>query len=259
MDYEYRGLMAVTWDLFRGDTSQWSDRFFYRDRIREHGAPVLDVGCGTGRLLLDFLHEGVDMDGVDNSPEMLTLCREKAQSLGLEPTLYAQVMESLDIPRRYQTIIVPSSSFQLLLEEESAKQTMRRFYDHLLPGGALIMPFMDLGKFWDGESTDWSEWRLAREATREDGTHFRKFSRNRYTPETRMEHTEDRYEAEVNGVIVASEEHRRSPATRSYTQEQALTLYREAGFSNLQLYREFTQEPASGEDRVFSLCGIKPQ
>ena len=74
-DYEYRGLLAQTWDLFRGDTSQWTDRFFYREFINQHGGRVLDVGCGTGRLLLDYLMDGVDIEGVDNSPEMLTLCR----------------------------------------------------------------------------------------------------------------------------------------------------------------------------------------
>ena len=78
-DYEYRDLLAKTWDLMRGDTAQWPDRFFYREFIDRHGGPVLDVGCGTGRLLLDYLMDGIDIDGVDNSPEMLALCREKAR------------------------------------------------------------------------------------------------------------------------------------------------------------------------------------
>ena len=50
-NYEYRGLIASNWDLLRGDTSEWDDRFFFLDVVRESGPPVLDVGCGTGRLL----------------------------------------------------------------------------------------------------------------------------------------------------------------------------------------------------------------
>ncbi|HYB01252.1 MAG TPA: class I SAM-dependent methyltransferase, partial [Ktedonobacteraceae bacterium] len=77
-DYEYRGLIAEAWDLLRGDTSEWEDRPFYRDIIRASGQPALDIGCGTGRLLLDYLADGIDIDGVDVSPEMLEVCRQKA-------------------------------------------------------------------------------------------------------------------------------------------------------------------------------------
>ena len=70
-DYEYQGLMAQTWDLLRGDTSVWPDRPFYRAIIEQRDGPALDVGCGTGRLLLDYLQSGLDVDGIDNSPEML--------------------------------------------------------------------------------------------------------------------------------------------------------------------------------------------
>src|SRR5271168_2093708 len=113
LDYEYRGLMAATWDIKRGDTTNCEDRIFFRDIVHQYGQPALDVGCGTGRIVLDYLSEGVDIDGVDNSPEMLAICRVKAQQRGLQPNLYQQTMETLDLPRRYRTILVPSSSFQL--------------------------------------------------------------------------------------------------------------------------------------------------
>src|SRR5262245_12513715 len=154
-DYEYRGLMASLWDFFRGDTSTWSDRFFFREAIRRYGQPVLDIGCGTGRLLLDFMAEGVDIDGIDNSPEMLALCRQKAQQLGLEPRLFQQTMEELHLPRHYQTIIVPSSSFQLVLDPPAAKEAIRRFVAHLQPGGVLVMPFMIIWKEGDPLQTEW--------------------------------------------------------------------------------------------------------
>jgi hypothetical protein len=46
-DYEYRGLLAASWDLLCGDTSTWSDRPFYRETILHSGQPALDIGCGT--------------------------------------------------------------------------------------------------------------------------------------------------------------------------------------------------------------------
>ena len=47
-DYEYRDMLASTWDLLRGDMSDSPDRQFFRDIIQESGQPALDVGCGTG-------------------------------------------------------------------------------------------------------------------------------------------------------------------------------------------------------------------
>ena len=254
--YEYRGMLASTWDLLRGETAGWPDRRFYRELIEEHGQPVLDVGCGTGRLLLDYLQEGIDIDGVDLSPEMLALCREKAERLGLTPTLFQQSMAALSLPRAYRTILVPSSSFQLLVNPADAQEAMRCFYGHLQPGGALAMPFMALWQ--EGEPVD-TGWRAAGEATRPaDGAIIRRWSRSTFDTVNRLEHTWDRFETLRSGEVIAAEEHERSPATRWYTQDEALRLYEEAGLTRVRVYRGFTRAPASAEDRVFSVVGERP-
>ena len=102
-EYEYRGLIASSRDLLRGDTSQWEDRSRYLEFVAQYGQPGLIVGYGTGRLVLDYLEAGIDVDGVDVSPEMLALCRQEAERLGLNPALYQQGMEALALPRRYRT------------------------------------------------------------------------------------------------------------------------------------------------------------
>lgn len=254
--YEYRDLVATTWDLLRGDTSLWPDKFFYRDFITLNGGPVLDVGCGTGRLLLDYMSDGIDIDGVDNSPEMLALCREKASGLGLNPTLFQQSMEDLDLPRRYRIILVPSSSFQLVMDIDSAKRTMKHFYKHLISGGVLIMPFMIIWQEGNPLETDWV---LDAEVERpDDGAVIRRWSRARYDLKNQLEHTETRFEGSLDGEIIASEYHARSPATRWYTQNQACDLYHQAGFTDLLLFSEFSHQPASDEDTIFSMVGTKP-
>jgi hypothetical protein len=70
---------------------------------------------------------------------MLDLLRQKAAALGLDPRVYLQTMETLDLPRRYRVILVPSSSFQLLTEPVAAAEALRGFYWHLEPGGVLVM------------------------------------------------------------------------------------------------------------------------
>jgi ubiquinone/menaquinone biosynthesis C-methylase UbiE len=254
--YEYGGMLAKTWDLLRGDTSRWPDRFFYQVFISKHGGRLLDVGCGTGRLLLDFMSEGLDIEGVDNSPEMLSRCRDKARGMGLAPTLYQQSMVDLDLPHRYRIIIVPSSSFQLVTEIEDARKAMSRFFQHLEPGGLLIMPFMLI---WQEGAPLAHDWALDGEETYpEEGAVIRRWSRARYDPDQQLEHTETRFEKVIAGEIILSEYHSRSPATRWYSQDQARDLYEQAGFTNLRMFSEFSRQPARDDDRIFCVAGAKP-
>jgi ubiquinone/menaquinone biosynthesis C-methylase UbiE len=94
----YRGLVAEYWDIQRGDTSKWSSRAFFPELIRRSGQPALDVACGTGRLLIDYLKEGIDIDGVDISHEMVDIASRNASSEGLAAQLYVQPSRHLTSP-----------------------------------------------------------------------------------------------------------------------------------------------------------------
>lgn len=84
VDYEYRGMIASSWDLLRGDTSQFPDRRFYREVINDTGEPVLIVGCGTGRLLLEYLADGIDVEGVDVSLAQLSEMLQRAGYIDIQ-------------------------------------------------------------------------------------------------------------------------------------------------------------------------------
>lgn len=250
--YEYHGLMVKYWDLLRGDTSQWPDRSQFLEVIKKYGQPVLDIGCSSGRLVLDYLAQGIDIDGVDISPEMIALCRQNAQKRGLNPSLYVQDMTELNLPRRYRTILIPSSSLQLLLNPAQPPAALKRVYEHLEPGGVCISSFMTL---WQpGEPLE-SE--FTQEATSEDGFLVRRAGWWRYNPATGLDETRDVWEVLSDGKVVESETHVQSPATRSYTQEQALALFRRAGFQNIQVFSEFTFDPAQPTDSLFTVLGVK--
>ena len=239
--------------MLRGDTSTWEDRFFYLEVIRKYGEPVLDVGCGTGRLLLDFLAQGIEIEGVDNSPDMLAVCRQKASALGLQPTLYEQYLENLSLPHLYRTILIPSSTLQLIIEPSMVKQALQKVYDQLLPGGVVSASIM--GLWQEGEPLHQS-WEKSAVRTG-DGATFRREVTNRYEPEKEIEHTQDLYQLIVDGQVVAEELHQRSPATRSYNQAQARNLFDGIGFASVTLYSGFTFEQVKPEDNLFTVLAQK--
>ena len=255
-DYDYYGLLAETWDLQRPDAEKWEDAALCRELAEQYGTPALDLGCATGRIVLPFMEHGLDTDGVDNSADLLEICRQKAKSRQLSPNLYQQSIVDLSLPRRYRTIIGSSSVLQLITNEVQIAQTMRRLFDHLEPGGILVASFSFEWREGDGLDSDWlPHFEVVRPS---DGATVRALAREWHEPERRLWHAEERYEVVKDGEIVATELHTRSPEGRSYTQAQAIALYTDAGFINVRALHEFTHEPAAPDDRLFCIIGEKP-
>jgi SAM-dependent methyltransferase len=248
--YEYRGLKAATWDLFLGQAPVWEDTLFFREMIARYGQPALELGCGTGRLLLEYLADGIDIDGVDNSPEMLDICRSKAAQRTLKPGLFQQAMEQLSLPRQYKTIIVPAGSFQLITNPAQARQALQHIVDHLQPGGRLAMRFLLL---WQPGQPEQNDWRLVGQVTRpNDNARICWRQQSRFDLTNQLEHTVDQYEVLLDGDVIATEEHVQSPAARWYTRNQATTLLQEAGLVDIQLVEPLA---AMEQNRNFAVIG----
>jgi hypothetical protein len=109
------------------------------------------------------------------------------------------------------------------------------------------MPLLVLGE--EGEETQ--------RAVRPDGAIVTKIARVRYDPALGVEHTDDTYEVSIDGKVVASERHLRSPATRNYRLDEARALYIRAGFRIAAVVAGFTNEPYSGEGRIFTVVGAR--
>ncbi len=129
------GLVARYWAEHVTDGPEIA---YFQKQIERNGQPALDAGCGTGRLLLPFLRAGLDVDGCDVSPDMLALCREKAELEGLKPHLYQQALHELDLPRKYQTIVA-CGVFGIGVSRQQDVLALQRFYQHLNPGGLLLL------------------------------------------------------------------------------------------------------------------------
>lgn len=119
-----------------------ADMEFYRRAARRVGGPVLELGCGTGRVGLPLINDGHEYVGLDLSVELLQQFSSKLARTGREragqATLTQADMRRLDLARTFPLIICPFRAFQHLLtlaEQQSLLEAIRR---HLTPNGRLI-------------------------------------------------------------------------------------------------------------------------
>ena len=114
------------------------DLAFYVERGRQAGGPVLEAGCGTGRILLPSLQAGVDIDGFDIHPGMIEVLKRKAAALHLTPRVTVADMRDFTMPRRYSLVTIPFRAFMHLLSTADQLAALRCIREHLTGGGALV-------------------------------------------------------------------------------------------------------------------------
>lgn len=121
---------------------------FYRDLALKAAGPCLELGCGTGRVLIPVAEAGVEVVGLDLSPAMLKIAREKVA--GLEPAVRQRIalveadMKDFDLgDRRFNLIYIPFRAFLHLLTTEDQLQALATMRRHLRPGGRLALNFFN--------------------------------------------------------------------------------------------------------------------
>ena len=121
---------------------------FYSALAAETGGPVLDVGCGTGRVTLHLAQEGVRVVGMDYSEAMLQRAERK---LAVLPDLRARVaLIHADVlhtapEERFALIIVPYNSFMHLHTQADQVAALERMREWLLPDGLIALDLPNPG------------------------------------------------------------------------------------------------------------------
>ena len=128
-------LAARYYDAVYRDAPQISrDAAFYETLAVDSGGPVLELGCGTGRVLLAIAARGLACSGVDQSPAMLEECRRKPGADAL--ALTCAPMERFDLGgRRFAFIFSAFRAFQHLDTVEQQLACLANVRRHLAPGG----------------------------------------------------------------------------------------------------------------------------
>ena len=118
------------------------DVAFYRTRLPSPQAHVMELGCGTGRVLIALAQECTFIHGIDSSPAMLALCREKVNEANF-PLGRVQLTEgdiaNLYLEQRFDLIIAPFRVLQNLETDAQVTGLMNTIREHLASGGQAIL------------------------------------------------------------------------------------------------------------------------
>jgi SAM-dependent methyltransferase len=230
----HHGLVAEWWASMNVDAPEVE---LYRPYLAR-GAPVLDAGCGTGRLLVPLLREGFDVDGCDVSVDMIARCRERARGEGFDPTLWVAPLHALDAPRRYAAIVV-CGAFGLGSTRAQDERAINVLFETLEEGGALVLdnevPYSSVRRWsWWAERPElprpWSsEPDRGRSA---DGGELSLWSRTvDVDPLDQSLRLELRIEKSRDGVVVAREQH--DLTMRMWFRDELVMAMRHAGFRSI--------------------------
>ena len=212
---------------------------WYAQRLPRDAGPLLELMCGSGRLLVPLAAQGFKLHGVDSSAAMLASCEARVAARGIEAPLFRQDLTQLNLPFRYAAAFVAVGSFQLITEPGAALLALSAFARIWSTPACCCSTC----SFRPNRSCGWGRrWSKCARCRLDDGSQIALRSESTASAEARMVRTEYRY-AHRRGATRLAEEHEKITLTW-YAPEEISALLAEAG------YRDVTTgaSPQGGDD-----------
>ena len=224
---------ASVYDLFMDNVPYEEWCAFLCKMLAQHGitdGPVLDLGCGTGKMTRLMSEQGYDMTGIDNAAEMLQIA---AMEPGEVPILYLlQDMQDLELDGCVRAVYSVCDCVNYVLDEEELQQAFSRVHEYLEEDGVFIFDV----------NTSYKYTKLLAENTFAESRDEGSFIWDNYFDE------EERInEYDLTLCIPEGDElYRRYTEThyqRNYETATLLKLLKNAGFTDICVYDDYTDAP----------------
>ena len=225
---------------------------FWLKHMQHIKGTALEMGCGTGRILIQLLSRKINLIGIDSSDDMLNLCRNKCRKLKLKTVLSKQSMQTFKLNQKLSFVFVPDGSLCFVITNDEMVQTFTNVYNHLLPGSAFMFDILHLSskmikpeKGWQG---DWKKF--------DDNLIYSKRYLTEYDPDT---HIQSRFlivEKFVNGSLVGAEEN--LGRLRYYKIDEISGFLHDAGFKNVIACDWLSDQRVKKDSAMATIRCIKP-
>jgi SAM-dependent methyltransferase len=122
---------------YDGDLALW------RELAGKVEGPILDLGCGTGRVALDLARHGHPIHGLDLDPDLVAAFNTRAAAAGLPATATTGDAREFDLEEKFAIVLAPMQLIQVLESPAARLACLRSARRHLRPGGRLAAAIVD--------------------------------------------------------------------------------------------------------------------
>ena len=136
MSQPYHSLEAELHDAFWDAEDDGSEVRLMAEFLKKHPGVSLEMGSGSGRLMFPLLAQGLEVEGLELSPDMLRLGKARAETLGLKPIVHEGDMTTWQASHLYSAILAPAFTLQLAADPEA---TLRHWHELLINHGGLYL------------------------------------------------------------------------------------------------------------------------
>ncbi len=246
METDSYRVLSRYYDAAYGSKEDLRDIPFYVDLAGRVGGPVLEIGCGTGRVLLEIAARGIEIDGLDSSEDQLRVLQGKLDMASPEVRnrvrLHRADMRAFVLGRRFRLITAPFRPVQHLLTVEDQIAAFRMIRRHLLPDGCFAFDafypqyhLLDQDLHVERPDLEWPDPSMP-------GRIVRRFFVREQVDKLNQVFSGQFVFRVFEGDTLVSEQ--REPLRMSYyTYPQFLLLFEMSGFRVLEEYGGFNKEP----------------
>ena len=237
----YRDL-AYSYDRLTNDVDYEATVAFYwqlLDREGLHPRTAVDLACGTGSVTVLLAQKGLQVTGVDMSPDMLCMAAQKADNMTNRPTFVCQKLQELHLPRGVDLAVCALDSMDYITNPADCQEAIRRVYKVLNPGGCFIfdvntpekLQAMDGQVFLDEDDDVYCVWRGEFDTDTNICTYWM-----------------DLFQRQGDSWNRSYEEHREY----AYSAQQLVSYLKSAGFSSIEVFGDrHIAAPQPGEQRIY--------
>ncbi|MDF1758765.1 MAG: class I SAM-dependent methyltransferase [Legionellaceae bacterium] len=247
--YSYMTLATEHYTIVEREAPVEELNFYLRYAIEANG-PILEPMCGTGNYLIPILEKGLSIEGVDASPQMLSILKLECHKKNFHPKLHECFIQDLNLGKYFDLIIIPNWSFGLITGDNQIRKTLAVLFQHLSKKGKLVFGIEttagvpSLLNIWYGEN----------EYTKMNLINTISLSRcPSYDESTQLLRILNRYEKIQNNRVVETEFE--SLSYRLYKDDEMIELLKETGFSTIkEFYLEEQNNSEQGNSSIIYEC-----